>query len=401
VRLRRFSPTLAFLAGVVGVALFGLLAVLVPGDDATPPANDPVPALDDGDIETLDWTAVDELPTDHVVHSVTEGPHGWLAISSRFVNSTGGDYLLLNSSDGVSWTQIGSGSFPAAVSVDSIVGHASGYIAYGLYAGDNFSATTVNRPSNFAEPAVWTSLDGAQWELVPLPLPTPDEAISEIVSYGAFDLATDGDRFIALGYEFDEDLPDVEGTVVVPTRVIMWEAQQPGEWHLVQPDGLEVWTDLASGSAGIVATTRSDAGVSVVSWIDGRWTETGAIPGDGGEAILVGGEHGYLTRSSSGILYSADASNWTTVDGPSNRAIIGAGSGGFAVVGRGEEGANAWWSADGTSWTVVGSGVETGADLEYAIGAGVTKNAVLVFGQDTSSADVEDARGFLLVGTKP
>jgi hypothetical protein len=400
-RRQRFTPVLVFLAGVAGVLLFGLLAVLLQGNGTSQVADNPVQPLDSGEVETLGWTAVNELPTNHAIRSVAEGPNGWLALAGRFVNSMGGEYLILHSSDGVTWTRLDSATFPAAVHVDEIVGHEDGYIAYGLYAGDDYTAITVEGPSNFPDPAVWTSADGAEWELVSLPLPDPGEAISEIVSYRAFDLTTKDGLAVALGYEFDEDLPDVEGTVFVPTRLIMWESTQPGEWSLVQPDGLEDWIDLAFGPAGIIAITPSDSGLSIMSWADGIWTETGAIPGDRVRASLVGSERGYLVQSSSRIFYSADANTWTPVDGPKEGLVIAADSGGFTVIGRAEGAETVWWSPDGTSWTAVGSDSGMGPDLKYVSGAGASERAVFIFGQTGGrDFDIEDSQGFLLVGTK-
>ncbi len=393
----RFRPVLAVLAGLVGVLLFGAVAILLSDDGAPEVTSSEVLPLDSADVEVLEWTVVDALPDDYVVQAIAEGPNGWLAVAGRFINSAGGDYLTLRSEDGVEWSRVDGASFPAAVHIDQIIGSDAGYTAYGLYAGEDYSVTTTDRPSNFAEPGVWTSVDGTQWELTPLPLPSPEEAISEIVSYGAFHLAIDNGHAIALGVEFDEDLPDVEGTITVPTRPIMWESIQPGEWRLVQPEQLEEWGDLASGPAGIVATGGSESGITIMSWTGETWEETAAVPGNGFQANLVGNEHGYLLQTTSGILFSPDARSWTPVDGPAAGVVVAAHQGGFTVIDRSQETATVWWSQNGSTWTIVGTGDEFGDDLGF-IGGAATDKAVVVYGQ-TRGVDIDDTQGFLLIGT--
>lgn len=392
-------PVLAFVAAFVGVLLLGVVGLLVSGG---PSSETEVRPLDSADLKTLDWATVDALPADYAVNAIAEGPNGWLALAGRFINSTGGDYLILRSEDGVDWTRI-EASFPAAVHIDEIIGTDTGYVAYGLYAGEDYSVTTTDRPSNFPEPGVWTSNDGTGWQLTPLPLPAPDEAISEIVSYRAFNLVVDGSAAVVLGVEFDEDLPEVEGTVTVPTRSLMWVAEEAGQWRLIQTEQIEDLVDLTVGPAGVVASRATDTGISVgVLDQQGAWEQLSTLPGEGFQANVAGNEHGYLIQTSSGLHFSSDAVDWTPVQGPSVAAVIAAHSGGFTVVSRSGEAETVWWSPDGSTWTAVGTPEDLPVDLEFVSGAAATENSIAMYGQTQGgSLDIAGVEGFLIVGTSP
>lgn len=393
----RTRPMLAFVAAFVGVLVLGVVGLLVSGEPGSD--TDLVP-LDQAGLETLEWTTVDALPTDYSVDAITQGPNGWLALAGRFINSTGGDYLILRSEDGVEWTRMDA-SFPAAVHVDEIIGTDTGYVAYGLYAGEDFSVTTTDRPSNFPEPGVWASSDGADWQLTPLPLPPPEEAISEIVSYRAFNLVVDDNVTIALGVEFDEDLPDVEGTVTVPTRSLMWIFEEPGEWQLIQADNVDELVDLTVGPAGIVATRATDTGISVrVLDQQGVWEQLATVPGERFQANIVGKGDGYLIQTSTGLYFSPNAVEWTPVEGPSVAAVLAGHPGGFTVVSRSGGAETVWWSPDGHTWTVVGTPEDLPVDLEFVSGAAATANSIAMYGQTQGpSLDITGVEGFLVIGT--
>lgn len=395
-RSRRPKAMLAFAAGFAAVLVFGLVSILVSGD-TVPDIPEEVGPLDPEIVDVLDWSVTDSLPEDHVIHDIAEGPGGWLALASRFRNASPGDYLLLRSTDGVEWTRLDDASVPALVGAAHIVGSDESYFVYGLYAGDEYQVTTTDRPSNFAEPAVWTSDDGVDWELHPLPLPPSEDAISEIVSYQPSHLATNDGQAIVLGVEFDEDLPDnVEGSITLPTRPIMWESTSPGEWQLVDAPDLQEWSDIASGPGGIVAVGGSETQTTLLSWTGDRWDQTAELSGNGFQANLAGNDHGYLLRTTSGILYSADTSNWNPVDGPTTGTVLAGHSGGFTAIEGTQESTAIWWSPEGTSWTVVGTQEELGDDLSF-IGAAATQNSVLTYGQ-TQADTINDVRGFLQIG---
>jgi hypothetical protein len=390
---------LAFVAAFVGVLLLGVVGLLISGG---PRSDADLLPLDSADLEAFEWATVDALPTDYSVSAVTEGPNGWLALAGRFINSTGGDYVILRSDDGVDWTRIDA-SFPAAVHIDEIIGTDTGYVTYGLYAGEDYSVTTTDRPSNFPEPGVWTSEDGTDWQLTPLPLPAPEEAISEIVSYRAFNLVVDDSYAIALGVEFDEDLPDVDGTVTVPTRPLMWMSEEPGQWQLIQADNVDELVDLVVGPAGIVATRATETGISVGS-LDrqGAWEQLATVPGEGFQANIVGNGDGYVIQTSAGLYFSPDAVDWTPVQGPSVAAVLAAHSGGFTIVSRSGGAETVWYSPDGTTWTTVGTPEDLPVDLEFVSGAAATAKSIAMYGQtQEASLNITGVEGFLMIGTSP
>ncbi len=396
-RPRRSRPMLAFVAGFVGVAFFVIVAMIVSGNRALDTPIQNFALLDPDDSGVLQWTAEDELPEDHVVHAIADGPSGWLALASRFINAAPGEYLFLQSADGVNWTTVDA-SIPGAVTVDEIVGSENGYFAYGLFAGEDYQVTTTDQPSNFPTPAVWTSVDGTSWEVTPLPLPPPEEAISEIVSYRPFHLAEGEGRVVVLGVEFDEVVPDdFEGSYAVPTRPITWESTALGEWRLLTPENADDWSDLAAGPAGIIAVGGTENEVKIVTWSDGIWEQSSTFEGSGFQARLVGNEDGYLLGTTGGLFLSTDAETWIPVDGPANGAVLAAHSGGFTVLEGGPGSTTVWWSPEGTSWSIVGTEDELGTDLSF-MGAAASEDSVAIFGQ-TIASTIEDTRGFLTVLT--
>lgn len=401
----RPRPMLAFVATFAGVLLLGAVALLVSRDGVREVTSDEVLPLDPAQVGMLRWTSVNALPADYTVLGMAKGPDGWLALASRFINSMGGEHLILRSDDGVEWSRVEGASLPGAVHATQIIGSEDGYMVHGLYAGEAYSVTTVNRPSNFAEPGVWASVDGTNWQLTPLPLPSPEQAISEIVSYRVFHLAVAGGRAVALGTEFDEDLPEIEGSVIVPTRPLMWESDQPGHWRLIQSDQLKDWSGLAVGPTGIVAAGPSDAGISIERLDEGGWVELATVAGQGlFRADLAGNHYGYLVQTSNGAYFSADAINWTAVEGPTRVFATSAHEAGFTIIGGSGNTPAVWWSQDGTTWATLGSNDNRGLELEGVNGAVVTEKSVALFGQTRGSGglfDITGAEGFLRIGTIP
>lgn len=400
-RKRNGTSVFAFVAGFAVVALFGLVAVLTFGGTNTDSLrDDPIP-LASSETGVLEWTAVDALPDDLVVVAIANGSNGWVALASRFADVTAGEYVALQSTDGVSWTRLDGTSIPGAVHLDGLVGSDDGYLAYGLYAGESSTATTTNRPSSFPEPALWTSTDGATWELYPLPLPPPEAAISDTVSYRVFHVAAGNGQNVAVGVEFDEDLPEAEGAHVVPTRPIMWESTGPGEWRLVDSPGLEEWTGLAHGPAGIVASGGSESQTRIMGWAGEMWEEYASLPGNGLATELVGNEHGYLLGTSSGLLFSTDARTWRAIHEGMSAAVIAAHPSGFVVIDV-EQGTDVWWSPEGTTWILVGTENDLTIIPSLFIGAAATDNSVIVYGHsqgDGRGFFDGDVRGFLYIGT--
>ncbi len=380
-------PVIAFAGGVGAVLVAGLAALwLVGGQGGSGPAVT-------GD--RMEWTAVDALPPDYVITGLAEGRNGWIAIAPRHVGGGFGEHVVLQSDDGVEWSLLEDVVLPAVVTVGNVMTDEDGYVAYGLHAGANYTVTTKDKPSNFAEPAVWTSPDGVIWTVHPLPLPTASEAISAVVSYRIGGLAVEGDEMIAVGTEFDEDLPDIEGEVVVPTRPVMWRAERSGEWELIAPEGLIDFNDVASGPGGIVAVGPGSGSAGFV-WDGSVWMELGSLP-TGFWYTIDGGADGYVVLADNSTIHvSENGDEWTPAVGPGRTSTIWAGEDAFAAVSAEGDDALVWRSDDGAVWEPVSTVEGIGAD--YVHGVRLVEDRVLLYGQVFGAIDGPDARGYLLIG---
>ncbi len=276
----------------------------------------------------LAWQQV-ELPPAWSPEVVVEGPAGLLVVASRDDRlDRWAEVFALNSDHGIDWTVLESGRFSEVVHIDGLVGADSGYVAYGLFTAGEFTDTTVGRPANFPEPAVWTSIDGVVWELTPLPLPGRAERISEIVSYSIFDLAVSGDLHVAVGTEFDEDLPDGAGEVVVPTRQVLWATTESGGWDLIDDERLADAEGAAAGPSGIITTTRTaDGEIDVWGTTDGAtWEQLGVIRQNGfvdGAGWVHANPQGFVVGAAEAMHWSPDGETWRSVSAPDGMAYIG------------------------------------------------------------------------------
>ena len=384
---RRTSRWVAFAGafGAVLLAAFGL-SLLRPANQQ-PVSSFPLSITESG---PLVWRRVLDLPTNISVEHLTHGPAGWVALTQN--NRQSSDYSnapILGSADGVEWSELRPGGLPEVVHVQGVAGQADGYLAYGLHASANYTVTTVDRPSNFAEPAVWTSADGIDWSLLPLPLPLPDEAISDVVSYSVNGAGVVDGVVIVVGTEFDEDLPSGEsGDFVVGTRVVVWTSDDMENWRLVDgsmPPGVEA---VAGGPAGVLAAAYDGSGGAVL-WrtSDGiSWDAASSFPSlPGGRLYLQGRGSGYLFSLGPVVMFSTDGVAWSHVEGLDG--LIGGGPGGFAAFGS-----TVQWSPDGQQWREVGPS-DLLADLEWTPTVGVDMGAVITPGRDESGV------GQLVVGT--
>ena len=366
----RRSP-MAFAVGFVSVVAVGLVVVVL----LRPSGSDPfagssgLPAspalLDVNDPGLLSWSTLDGVPDNVAIRAVADGPVGWLLVAPRNDQTNGwADAFVLRSNDAATWEEHQTAGFDAVVHIDGLVGTETQYIAYGLFASSSYTFITRDEPSNFPEPAVWTSLDGTDWELTPLPIPPAGDAISNNVSYRIVGVAADGEIAVAAGIEFDEDLPqearegEESGDYLVPTRQVFWQKSSSQPWELVDAPEVGTVTRIVAGPAGLVAAAEAESDTGVWLWdsADARWGRISDLPGS--IRGLAASTKGYLALIDGQMWYSQDAIQWTITGGSISPSFIEAGEGGFvAATGRtvGQNEAGISWSPDGQRWRQIGT----------------------------------------------
>jgi hypothetical protein len=333
---RRTTPRWVAFAGAFGAVIlvaFGL-SLIRSANPRPVTTSFPLSITESG---PLVWRRVLDLSTNISVEHLTHGPAGWVALTQN--NRQSNDYSnapILGSEDGVEWVELRSGGPAEAVAIRGAFGHANGYLAFGPYASPNYTVTTVNRPSNFPEPAVWTSVDGVGWTLEPLPLPPAQEAISEIVSYRVTHVVGVGTDVIVFGVEWDEVVPEgVQDGVAyaVAFRQIVWESDQAGDWRLVGESPIPEVEALASGPGGVIAVSlKSSTEVDLWRSDDGiNWEQIGSLASvRGGPIFLQGNENGYVLGLGSVSNFSSDGLAWVPLEDVDG--VIGGGPGGIRLV---------------------------------------------------------------------
>lgn len=389
---RRLRPLIAFVAGAAAVAVLGLVVWLAPGSAPSQPLR-----LDTAESMSLEWNTMEFLPADFAAGPFAIGPQGAITKAARFQGALGDDTsLVFSSPDGVDWSRVDARGFGG----QELVGHAGGYVSYGRYGGGGVTTTTAP-PTEFPRPAVWTSADAAEWDVALLPLPSPDDAISEIVSYQMSGLAVAESEMVAVGIEFDEDLPDVEGDQIVPTRQVMWATNAAGEWELVDYP-MERPTSVAAGPEGTIVTDATDSGTAIWKREGASWSQTGTIPEAEFVFSAVGNATGYLIARES-VWFSPDGSTWTRVDGPVNVNTVEAGPSSYVALGHLDGEAAVWWSDNGIDWDLIGVGDDFGIEPDAFVSyVGVTDHAVLIAGQtanDLNEMPAVGVEGYVVVGT--
>lgn len=362
---------LAFAAGVAVVAMLGLVVWLAPGSERQEP-----PPLDSTDSLSLDWSTVDLLPSDYMAGPFAIGPGGMIAQATQFKGSSGTSSLALVSPNGVDWSKLE----VRGLGGQRLVGYRGGYVSYGRYQSGAITTTTPGPPSDFPRPAAWTSPDGHDWTVTLLPLPSPDEAISDIVSYEVSDLAATESGMVAVGIEFDETVPDTEGTHIIPTRRILWATNPTGEWELVDYP-MENPEAVAAGPAGIIVTDRTDTGTGIWNKTGDGWTQLTTLDDPNLAHSVVGNDTGYVLSGGS-VWFSPDGSDWTQVKDSTDLGVVQAGSHWFVSAGRQGDRKAVWWSKNGLDWVLAATpdhlGVAESAFVSYV---GVTDRAIVVSGQ--------------------
>lgn len=396
---RGWNPLLGFASGVAIVALLGLAVWFAPGSSPSGP-----PALGSAESMDLAWTEADVLPDGYIAGPFVVGPQGAIARAERFRTEPGDDTrpLVLASADGTQWSQLDARGFGG----QRLEGWAGGYVSYGRYESHGTTETTIGAPTLFPPPAVWTSVDGSDWEISLLPLPSPDEAISEMVSYVVTDLAAATDsEMVAVGIELDEDLPEIEegeADIIVPTRPVMWTKQADSGWELAEFPMQEP-VGVAAGPQGIIAVDA--VADSAVIWrrANGAWAETGTVPVPAGFMIsAVGNQLGYAIGSES-VWFSPDGANWTETDGPTSVDTVEAGPSSLVALGYIDGQPTVWWTDTGTDWTLAGTGDDFDlGDNPFVSYLGVTDHAIILAGQTAQSWNAIPSvgvEGYLKVGT--
>ena len=391
---RRRNPLLGFAAGVAAVAVLGLAVWLAPG--SAPPQP---PRLDTAESMDLEWTRLDLLPDDFAAGPFVVGPEGALTRAYRFRGPVGDNtQLVFSSADGVDWSRVDAQGFGGG----GLVAYAGGYVSYGRYEGNRTTATTTALPTEFPPPAVWTSPDGIEWEMTLLPLPSPQEAVSELVSYQMLDLAATDSEMVAIATEFDEDRPEMEGdgTQAVSTRQLMWSTDDAGNWELIDFP-MEHPRSAAVGPEGIIVTDVTEEGTTIWRKEGDSWAAVASLPEGEFASAVVGNATGYLLTGES-AWFSSDGSEWREV-GPENAVSVEAGVSSFVALGISETETSVWWSNNGLDWELAGSGDDFGIEEDGFISyMGVTDHAVIIAGQ--TGRGIEELRsgetkGYIAVGT--
>jgi hypothetical protein len=388
---RRTSRLVAFVGAFAAVILvaFGI-SLMRPGVPGSSDAN--TSDLNVSDSGALVWRNVVDLPAGISVELLAHGPAGWVALTQN--NRQSNDYSsapILGSDDGISWSELRPGGLPDVVHVQGMVGQADTYFAFGLYASANYTVTTRDRPSNFPEPSVWTSPDGVDWSVRPLPLPPAEEALSDVVSYSVIGAAAIDSGVVVVGTEFDEALPmDESGVYAIDTRVVVWTSDDLENWRLVNGTMPPAAEAVASGPGGVLAASYDvSGGATLWRTQDGiSWDLVGSFASTpGGPLYVQGSDTGYVLSLGTVAMFSRDGVTWSELDGIDG--LIGGGPGGFASVGSAVQ-----WSPDGRRWRDVGPS-DLLAQLEWTTTVGVDRGAVIVAGRDGSGD------GKLVVGTNP
>ncbi len=159
--------------------------------------------------------------------------------------------------------------------------------------------------------ALWTSVDGRDWQRVP-----HDPALFGDAS-GIFRLLVRGNEILALGIVCDEDH--------CPTA--LWSSLDGLTWERILLDDTAFPSGLADGEAGLVAvgSDGSDTGSWAAVWTSADGTDWERVPHD--PQVLGAGEGTYESMTD-----------------------VAAGADGFVAVGTDGTNAIVWFSPDGVTW---------------------------------------------------
>lgn len=210
-------------------------------------------------------------------------------------------------------------------------------------------------------PAIWTSVDGATWELA--------EGLDSLGSAELRAVAAGPDgRLLAVGFDMRGIGPDEEP----PTGVGMWRSANGIRWETApapDDDRYSFIDVIGTDEAWLVAGYPETGGPTIFISTDlETWTveqlpasgedEINGLFGDGGERILAYGcDHpandtrGLRTdgcEQPTGWLRSGDA--FVAVKLPTVPEVGAVVDGRYVIIGRGEAGAESFTSVDGYTW---------------------------------------------------
>lgn len=311
----------AALAVLLALGTVGL--VLRAGGGSAPPIDRPVETP--GPVTSLvdlgaGWVRARSDVSTAEVADVAVGDSGFVAVGRA--NMVG---VVWTSTDGMSWTARSFADLGLeGGSMFSVVKGGSGFVAVGSWSGVAGEGFGVLEEAEFGVAAVWTSIDGLDWNRV------THDAVFESVGGNVvmWEVTLGGPGLVAVGAE--------EGSEEI--RPAVWVSSDGLTWARVSPEA----SALASGAMD-----------SVIS---------------GGPGLIAWG---------SDVWVSEDAITWERVsvpdDLPGGLADITAGGPGLVAVGGTLQHTAVWTSGDGLSWEAQpgGTGLEGGMDAVVDVGAGL------------------------------
>lgn len=208
------------------------------------------------------------------------------------------------------------------------------------------------------EPVIWASATGEDWARVSLPIPV-SASLQPQVLVEVEHLAAVGDRLLAFG-----SVSALDSSVSVA-----WESADGNTWAETNAPPVNFVTDVTSGPAGLVLTSRGYGEGTGGVWLspDGglTWVETTPSPGTATMSAVVGTSDHYVLvgtlirpdgRPQPAVWISPDGRSWSQAeleghdaDG-SVSAVTLDGSGRWVAIGLLRAAAATWRSSDGATW---------------------------------------------------
>lgn len=275
---------------VLAVAIGGwsLVSTSVSGDEDSDPTLLPKPfSAPDGT-----WTEI-EFSGDGAFTSTVDSGEGLIAAGSgRRVDATP---FVWTSADGSEWSQASGPWLPGDL-IAAVVKGPAGYLAGGYWIDQSFRGTITD-----AEPRVWSSSDGASWELARVEGLPEGGVITDVVA------ATEA--VVAIGWEGPAALEPLRApiTEMVPR---VWASGDGTAWTDITPEGNATWfTDVTATPSGFAVGGADDEGASVWVYTRGSWTSLRAPDSDGTAVTALtwrDGELLALTRNAAdpeGLVY--------------------------------------------------------------------------------------------------
>ncbi|MFV2172119.1 hypothetical protein ACFHW2_06860 [Actinomadura sp. LOL_016] len=323
-----------------------------------------------------------------VPQAVSGSAKGWIAIGS---GKSGG--VVWTSADGKAWKRepdaVGKAFGPGS-RVQEIVATTSGYLAIG--------AATVRGK---AQPAVWLSADGRQWEA------RVGEQIDlkiEKASYSLVKAAASGEALLLMALVKPEKKPPQRRVYASQDGGRTWAASE-----VPVPKGSRGLT-IGGGEAGLLAMRemgkKDDGhGIAFVSKDGVKWSEAGKLETDGYQntSEILADANGYtalVARAGDVLLsHSTDGKTWkaagTAPKKPGRGIVDSAAAGGQAVLVGHEPGGGdmdpllSVWGADGQQVPIDPSKIDGLIRPDHAVKAvGASETTAVAVGSASGDAAV-------------